>query len=248
MTTKVVPGQLVAALDAAEVAREAAARIAQLLRIAIEERSRASAALSGGNTPRDTYALLAKEPGIDWSKVDLFLVDERAVPATDARSNYRMIKAALLDEGGVPTGRAHRMVAEAPDRDAAARDYERSIRDRVAADRDGVPAFDVVVLGVGEDGHTASLFPGEPTVDIVDRLVASVPARAAREARLTLTAPAIEHAGSLVIIAVGKAKQAALESIWAAQGDLHKTPARVIRGCRGGVTWVIDKAAGGLTE
>ena len=248
MTTKVVPGQLVAAPDAAEVAREAAPRIGQLLRTAIAQRSRASVALSGGNSPRDTYALLAKEADIDWSKVDVFLVDERAVAATDARSNYRMIKAALLDPAGVPPERSHRMVAEAPDRDAAAKEYERTIRERVALDRDGVPAFDVVVLGVGEDGHTASLFPGEPTVDVVDRLVASVHAHGGLEARLTLTAPVIEHARSLIVIAVGKGKQAPLERIWAAQGDVHQTPARVIRGCRGGVTWVIDKAAGGLTE
>jgi 6-phosphogluconolactonase len=248
MTTKVVPGQLVALPDSAQVACEAAARIARTLQGAIAKNGRAVAALSGGNTPRDAYVRLAREPALDWTKVDIFWVDERAVPPTDERSNYRLARTTLLDGAGIPPGRAHRMRADAPDRDAAAWDYERIIRERVELDADGVPAFDVVVLGIGEDGHTASLFPGEPTVDVVDRLVASVPAKGSREARLTLTPPAIEHARSVYIIAVGIGKHVALERVWSAQGDVRQTPARIVRGCRGGVTWIIDKAAGGLTE
>jgi 6-phosphogluconolactonase len=140
------------------------------------------------------------------------------------------------------------MPADAPDAEAAARDYERTIRAHVELDGDGVPAFDALVLGIGEDGHTASLFPGEPTVDVTDRLVAAVPARGAREARLTLTPRTIEHARNLFILAVGAGKRAALERVWAAQGNVHETPARVVRGCRGAVTWLIDKAAGGLGD
>ncbi len=248
MTTKVVPGQLVAVPNASDVAREAAPRIARALQGAIRKNGRAAAALSGGNTPRDTYTRLAHEPGIDWTKVDVFWVDERAVPPTDDRSNYRWAKATLLDTAHVPAGRTHRMLAEDPDLWAAAGAYERTIREHVEVDADGVPAFDVVVLGVGDDGHTASLFPGEPTIDVVDRLVAAVPAKGEREARLTLTAPAIEHARALVVIATGAGKRDALERVWAAQGDLPRTPARIIRACRGGVTWIIDRAAGGLVD
>ena len=159
-----------------------------------------------------------------------------------------MVKAALLDAAKIPPEHIHRMRAEDPDRDAAARDYERLVRANVEAGPDGLPAFDVLVLGVGEDGHTASLFPGEPDVDIVDRLATAVAAKGAREARLTLTPPVLENARSVIIIAVGPGKRPALESVWSAQGDLHKTPARIIRGCRGGVTWIIDRAAGGVTE
>jgi 6-phosphogluconolactonase len=248
MTTKVVPGQLVAARDAGEVAREAASRIARALQYALSRSPTAAVALSGGNTPRDAYALLAHEPDIDWSRVDVFWVDERAVPPTDDRSNFRWAKATLLDAAGLSPARVHRMPADAPDGDLAARDYERIIRACVEADADAIPAFDLVVLGIGEDGHTASLFPGEPTVDVVDRLVVAVPARGAREARMTLTAPAIEHARSVLIIAVGAGKRTALERVWSIQGDLRQTPARVIRQCHGGVTWIIDKAAGGVTE
>jgi 6-phosphogluconolactonase len=248
MTTKVVPGQLVASRDPAQVATEAATRIARILRNAVGKSGRAAIALSGGNTPRDAYALLAKESGVDWSKVNVFWVDERAVPPTDDRSNYRWAKATLLDPAGIAAANVHRMPAEAADRDAAARDYEKAIREDVELDGDGIPAFDVVVLGVGDDGHTASLFPGETTVDIHDRLVAAVAASGAREARLTLTAPALEHARQIFILAVGAAKRPALERVWAAQGNIHETPARVVRGCRGAVTWLIDKAAGGLAD
>jgi len=248
MTTKVVPGQLVAARDAAQVAQEAATRTARALRNAIGKNGRAAIALSGGNTPRDAYTLLAKESGVDWTKVSLFWVDERAVPPTDDRSNYRWAKSTLIDPSGIAPGRVHRMPADAPHRDAAARDYEKAIRAEVELDGDGIPAFDVVILGVGEDGHTASLFPGESTVDVQDRLVAAVGASGAREARLTLTPPAIEHARQLFILAVGAGKRPALERVWAAQGNIHETPARIIRGCRGVITWLIDKAAGGLAE
>jgi 6-phosphogluconolactonase len=248
MTTKVVPGQLVASRDAAQVAREAATRMARALRSAVGKGGRAAIALSGGNTPRDAYALLARESGVDWTKVNVFWVDERAVPPTDDRSNYRWAKATLLDAAGIAPARVHRMPADAPDREAAAREYEKAIREDVELDGDGVPAFDVVVLGVGDDGHTASLFPGEPTVDIHDRLVAAVGPSGAREARLTLTPTAIEHARQLFILAVGAGKRPALERVWAAQGNVHETPARVVRGCRGAVTWLIDKAAGGLAE
>jgi 6-phosphogluconolactonase len=246
MTTKVVPGQLVAGGDAREVAQEAATRIARALRSATARNGRATLALSGGNTPREAYALLAREPIVEWAKVSIFWIDERAVPPTDDRSNYRWTKATLLDSAGVPSEHVYRMRAEAPDLDGAAREYERLIREWVEVDADGLPAFDVAVLGIGEDGHTASLFPGDPAVDVVDRLVVPVAAKEEREARLTVTPPILEHARHLFILAVGPAKREPLERAWATQGDVHRTPARVVRGCRGAVTWVIDKVAGGL--
>jgi 6-phosphogluconolactonase len=248
MTTKVVPGQLIAARDPQAVAAEAAARIARSLRNAVARGGRAAIALSGGNTPRDAYALLARESGVDWTKVHVFWVDERAVPPTDDRSNYRWAKATLVDASGIAADHVHRMPADSPDLEGAAREYEKTIRQYVELDGDGIPSFDVVVLGVGEDGHTASLFPGESTVDVHDRLVAAVGKGTGREARLTLTPPAIEHARQLFIIAVGASKRPALERVWSAQGNVHETPARVVRGCRGAVTWLIDKAAGRLGE
>jgi 6-phosphogluconolactonase len=239
---KVVPGELVTEADPAGVAREAAARMAGVLRAALEARGKASIALSGGNTPRDAYATLAGEPGLDWTKVDIFWVDERAVGPTDDRSNYRWAKVTLLDAAGVPPERVHRMPSDAPDLDLAAKAYDSAI---ASLTTDHTPAFDLVVLGVGDDGHTASLFPGDPTVDVTDRLVAAVPARPGREARLTLTRTVIQQARQVLVLVVGAGKQRALSLAWAREGDVHQTPSRIIRDCKGVVTWIVDEAARG---
>jgi 6-phosphogluconolactonase len=245
-TTKVVPGILIATPDAATVAHEAAVRMARGLRDAIEARGAASIALSGGNTPRAAYATLAKDTSVDWAKVEVLWVDERAAAPTDDRSNYLHAKETLLDAAHIPAARIHRMPTDEADLEKAARDYERVVRTCVRTDDHGVPAFDVMVLGVGDDGHTASLFPGEPTVDIADRFVAAVAAKGAREARLTLTAPVIEAARSVIVLAVGAEKNGPLERVWLVEGSLRDTPARVIRRAHGSITWIIDRAAGGL--
>ncbi|WP_394829759.1 6-phosphogluconolactonase [Pendulispora albinea] len=246
MTTKVVPGMLIAVPDGIAVAREAASRLAKLILDALDAQGQASVALSGGGTPGPAYALLREDARIDWSKVDVFFVDERAVPPDSPRSNFRMVQEALLDHVSIPPDRIHRMRGEAADRGAAAREYASQIRARVRHAETGIPEFDVAVYGVGDDGHTASLFPGEPSVDVTDRLVIDVPSAAKREARLSITVPLIEHTRAALIVAVGKGKQEALERIWSTSGDVHHTPGRVLRGVRGSITWVIDKAAGGL--
>jgi 6-phosphogluconolactonase len=242
MIQRLVPGQLVTEKDAAGVAREAATRIAAAVKNAVSATGRASLALSGGNTPRGAYALLAQS-GVDWTKTQIFWVDERAVAPTDDRSNYRWAKATLLDPARIPSAQVHRMPADAADLDAAARAYEKTIAELVEPDAGGVPAFDVVVLGVGDDGHTASLFPGETTVDIVDRLVATAPPRPGREARLTLTRRAIEHARNVFVLAEGAGKKNALNRAWADEGDVHETPSRIVRECKGAVTWIVDETA-----
>jgi len=241
MTTKVVPGLLIAAPDPEQAAKEAAHRMARATREAIGTRGRAAIALSGGSTPRRAYELLAKDPKVDWSRVNTFLVDERAVPPTDPRSNYRMVKEALLDRAGVQEDHVFRMRAESSDLEDAAREYEALIKKHVPKG-----AFDLIVLGVGEDGHTASLFPGRPEVEITDRLVVAVPAHEGREPRLTIAPPVIEAARHVMILAFGKAKHEPLERVWEVSGSAKDTPARVVRGARGTICWVIDRAAGGM--
>jgi 6-phosphogluconolactonase len=246
MTTKVVPGLLIATPDAESCAREASSRMAKAIRDAQKTRGKAAIALSGGETPRAAYALLAREERIDWAKVDVFFVDERAVPPKDDRSNFRWANETLFDPAKIPVENIHRMPGESKDLEAAARDYEKLLRAKLEAAQPDVPSLDLLVMGIGEDGHTASLFPGDPAIDIIDRLVAAVPATSKREARLTITVPTIEAARVCVVIAVGKGKQHPLEKIWAASGDVHQTPARAIRGVRGSISWIIDKSAGGL--
>jgi 6-phosphogluconolactonase len=243
--TKVVPGLLIATPDAEQVAREACARMARAIEEAIKDRGTATIALSGGSSPLEAYRCLAKQT-IDWKKVHIYWVDERAVPPTSDRSNYRGAKSALLDSIAIPPENVHRMRGEATDLAHAATDYERELRDTVKTKVGGVPSIDLVVLGIGDDGHTASLFPGEHTVTVTDRLVAAVPANGAREARLTLTTPVLENAKASVLIVLGASKHAPLERIWATSGDLRETPGRIVRGFRGAITWVIDRAAGGM--
>jgi 6-phosphogluconolactonase len=245
MITKAVPGQLVATKNSGELAQEATSRIARALIQTIAKNGKASFALSGGNTPRPTYERLARETGIDWTKVDVFWIDERAVPPAHDRSNYLMAKKVLLDAAKIPEGNIHRMPGEATDLAVAAREYERLLRERVPADAEGIPAIDVAVMGIGDDAHTASLFPGEPTIDVTDRLVSAVGSHAGLEPRLTVTVPAIERIRHVFLLIEGASKRPALERIWAVQGDVHETPGRIIRGCRGVVTWIIDNAAGG---
>jgi 6-phosphogluconolactonase len=245
-TTKVVPGILIAAPDEASVGREAAVRMARVLRDAIEARGKATVALSGGDTPRAAYALLAADTSVTWSRVDVYWVDERAVPPTDDRSNFKHAKEKLLVPAKVPEDQIHRMPGEATDLVAAARDYEQLLRARVQGIR-GMPMLDLVVLGVGADGHTASLFPGEPEVEVTDRLVVHVPAKGSREARLTLTAPVIEMARSVVVLAVGASKNAPLERVWNVAGNVSETPARILRDAHGAIAWIIDRAAGGIS-
>jgi 6-phosphogluconolactonase len=241
MTTKVVPGQLIAVPDLESLAKEASARLARTLRDTIMRRGKASFALSGGETPRPAYERLGRERGIDWNKVDIFWIDERAVAPDDDRSNFKWAKKNLLDH--VPGARVHRMPGEAKDLDGAAKDYEKLLRSELTTG-----GFDLAVLGIGDDGHTASLFPGESGVLEADRWVISVPAAPAkkREARLTVTAPVIESTAVVFVLAVGAAKQGPLERAWSTSGSVSETPARVLRSVRGGLTWIIDKAAGGI--
>ena len=244
MTTKVVPGMLIAVPSAEDVAREASARLAKMIGQAIKQRGKATIALSGGDTPKQTYSRLAEEE-VDWSVVEVFFVDERAVPPNDDRSNFKHAKECLIDPAKIPEAHVHRMRADDTDLEHAASEYEQILRTRVAVGQGGVPSFDVMVLGVGDDGHTASLFPGMATVEITDKYVVAV-GKTDREPRLTVTAPVIEQARAVFVLAVGAKKTNALERVWAVSGSLRDTPARVIRNARGSIHWVIDKAAGGM--
>jgi 6-phosphogluconolactonase len=247
MTTRVVPGQLVAVADLEALAREASARLASALRDAIEQRGVASLALSGGETPRPAYELLAKESGIDWTKVEVFWIDDRAVPPDDDRSNFMWSKRTLLDHVPIPPDKVHRMRGEAADLDLAAREYEGILRSHLAS-APGSRSFDVAVLGIGDDGHTASLFPGEPGLLETERWVIAVPSAPSkqREARLTVTIPVIEAIGSAFLLVAGRGKHDALQRAWTPSGSISETPARLLRGVRGSLTWIIDKAAGGV--
>jgi 6-phosphogluconolactonase len=244
MSTQVVPGMLVTTADTKEAVHQAARRMADIIRNAQSARGKAFIAISGGNTPRDAYTELATSTDVDWNAVEVFWVDERAVPPTDDDSNFKWAKATLLDGAKIPDVRVHRMHGEAPDLDAEAVRYGKEL-ERVPQDK-GVPVFDLLLMGIGDDGHTASLFPGMTMVDIRDKWVTAVPKSEHYSARISLTSPVIEAGRTVVALVAGAKKKEPLEKVWSVTGSTRDTPARILRNVHGTLVWVIDRAAGGL--
>ena len=227
--------QRVVAADAAAMARLAAEWLAGEIHVAAAVRGTCALALAGGSTPRPAYESLAErrtgEP-LPWDRVHVFFGDERAVPADHPESNFRMASEALLRPVGVPTANVHRMEAEAADAEAAADRYARLLP----------KALDVLVLGVGTDGHTASLFPGSPALGERSRRV--VPARAPKppERRLTITPPVIAAARRILVLAAGEDKAEAVARALKSGGSPEEVPARL---ARDGV-WFLDRASARL--
>jgi 6-phosphogluconolactonase len=220
----------------------AAELLARAIKEAVDERGVARVALSGGTTPSDTYRYLAGL-SLPWSQVEWYQVDERAGDPASLRSNYAAAARDLdLDAG--EHGKIFRMESESDDLPEAARAYEELLR-RTFGPASAV-SFDAVTLGIGDDGHTASLFPGLGVVSIDDRLVAAIPAQPAKklEARISLTAPVIQQARLVVVIVRGEGKRAPVAAARQA-GSEEEIPARLLQRAKGRVVWVLDKEAAG---
>lgn len=216
-------------VDKSELPAQAAQKIANLLRSAAEARGRACVALAGGTTPRAVHEALAVRKDVPWALVHVFFGDERCVPPDHPDSNYRMAKESLLDRIAIPAEQIHRPRAEEPNHDAAARAYEAEL-----------PAvLDLVILGIGEDGHTASLFPRSPALNERARRCIPVIGPKPPPERLTLTVPALETARDIVMLAVGSGKAEAVARALEGAWDPFETPSQHAR--RG--TWFADPAA-----
>ena len=237
-------GDVLVAADAESLARIGAHLVrAWLLEAAARGDAPARVAVSGGSTPRAMFRILAGL-ALPWEKTEWFWVDERAVPADHPRSNYGAARADLFERVPVPPAQVHPLTPDGPDLDAVARRYEALLAQRFGLRGPGgeAPAFDVMLLGIGDDGHTASLFPGEATVEVTDRWVAAVPAGEGREERLTLTSPVIAAARRSIMLVQGEGKREAIRRARSA-GDLRDVPARVTRQVRGELYWLVDQAA-----
>jgi 6-phosphogluconolactonase len=223
--------------DRETAARAAASLLVGLISEAHTARGVAHVALAGGNTPRRTYELLgpllAHPAGVEW-----WFGDERCVPADDPDSNYRLIAETLLRWATIPDDRVHRIRGELAPDEAADR-YSAELRGTVPLGDDGFPILDVAFLGLGEDGHTASLFPGDPALEINDRLAVPVVAVKPPPNRITLTLPVLRAARSVVILATGSGKRGAVERVLA--GPDPATPASLLTA--GSLTLVLDEAA-----
>jgi 6-phosphogluconolactonase len=221
--------ELIVASSPAELARQAAEWLGLEVTRAIAERGSCALGLAGGRTPEPVYGELVAGSSIDWRKVSVFFGDERAVPPDHPDSNYLMVHLALLSRVPIPAGNVHRMEAERADREAAAREYERLLPSQL----------DVLLLGMGPDGHTASLFPGSAALDERDRLVLPVLGSKPPAERLTITPPVIEAARKVAVITTGGDK--ALMVARAIEGPLMPKAVPVQLARRG--SWFLDRAA-----
>lgn len=229
--------------DAQAVARAAATRFHELSRAAIEESGRFSVALSGGSTPERTYQLLASDEfreTVDWAKTHVFFGDERCVPPTDADSNYRMAYEALLSRVAIPARNVHRIMGEG-DAVANSRLYEEELQ--TFFDNAAWPRFDLVLLGLGDDGHTASLFPETEALREARAWVAANWVEKLGAYRITLSAPAINMAAHVIFLVAGAGKAARLAEVIRGPREPERLPSQLIRTANGKLEWLIDRAA-----
>jgi 6-phosphogluconolactonase len=219
-------------------------RVVEAAVTAIEERDVFRVALSGGGTPKTVYPMLLephRRDAVDWSRVEFFWGDERTVPPDDPESNFGVAYEMLISQlPNVRPERIHRMPADAPDLDAAARDYEREMRLAFDAPADAHPAFDLVWLGMGPDGHTASLFPGSTAITEEDRSVVATWAPYPKAWRMTLTFPVLDAARRVAFAVEGANKADAVRAVRAGGSGL---PAERVAGDQ--VEWLLDAAAAG---
>ncbi len=222
----------------AAAAREFAARAGE----AIEERGRFAVVLAGGSTPETMYGILARDyiGRIDWSKVYVFFGDERAVPPHHEDSNLKMASEVLLDH--VPVANVHRMRGELPP-DEAAEAYEVELRKFFRTE--DVPRFDLILLGLGADGHTASLFPWTPALEVQDRWVVANPVPKLDTTRITLTVPVINAARNVIFLVEGEDKAEAVREILGGDADPRAYPAKLIQ-LPGRPEWMLDRSASSL--
>ncbi len=232
--------------DADQLAQAAARRISQWAAQSILERGQLAIALAGGSTPARTYRLLAHgvgETNIDWSKTWLFFGDERCVPHEDERSNYRMVRDTLLGPASIAPDHVISIPTLSSSGESA-RDYAATLQQFFHMSASQLPVFDVILLGLGDDGHTASLFPHAAALNVVDVPVTSSPPGTLPPPvdRVTLTYPVLNSARHVMFLVSGESKAVALADVWGGHADAHDRPAAGVRPA-GTLTWLVDQAA-----
>jgi len=234
--------------DPEAVFRMAAEEVRAAARAAVERRDRFVLALSGGHTPRGLYALLAGDPAyraaIPWDRTHVFWGDERHVPPDHPDSNYRMAREVLLDCVPLPDANVHRVFAEDGDAGRAAARYEQDLREFFRLEEAALPQFDLVLLGLGPDGHTASLFPGARALEEMTRLVVATRPPASGADRITLTLPVLNHAACVTFLVAGADKAPVVRVVLEENPRDALLPAQRVRPV-GRLLWLLDSAAAG---
>jgi len=228
---------------AADLFHAAAEEFVSVARAAIGAQGRFTVALSGGSTPKALYSLLATNyADFVWNRVFLFFGDERHVPPTDAESNYRMVKESLLSKISIPAENVFRVHAENPDAAAAALEYETQMRRFFELKAGEFPRFDLILLGMGPDGHTASLFPDSAALDEQSRLVVANWVEKFNTHRITFTFPVLNHAHEVMFLASGADKAEMLHQVLEGKSD-PPLPSQRVQPVDGKLLWLLDEAA-----
>lgn len=248
--TPQVQREIVILPDAAAVTRRAAEEFLKAATEAITRKDSFTVSLSGGSTPRALYSLLADDPAfrskVPWSKIHFFFGDERHVPPDHADSNFRMANESLFSKGLIHPDRITRIKAENPDADKAALDYERALRAYFKLKDGEYPAFDLVLLGMGDEGHTLSLFPGTKALHASNRIVVRNWIGKLFTERITLTAPAANQANRAIFLVTRSDKALALKAVLEGPYEPEQLPAQLIQPVNGNLLWLVDQAAGSM--
>ncbi len=237
--------------DAAALAARAARNFVEKAEHAVAAKGRARIAISGGSTPKAAFALLgdSTEPWrkrMPWDKLDLWWVDERCVPPDHPDSNYRMTREALLDHVPLKPEQIHRMEGELDPAEAASR-YESSLRNGFRLEGAEMPRFDVVQLGMGPDGHTASLFPHTAALHELGRLAVANHVETVKDSwRITLTQPVINNAADVFFLVSGADKAQILKEVFMGPRDPERLPSQLIKPADGILTLLLDRAAAAM--
>jgi 6-phosphogluconolactonase len=243
MTAEAPRPRVVVVEDEAALARAVAERFAAAGEAAVAARTTFHVALAGGSTPKAAYALLASDEfrrRLDWRRVRFFFGDERCVPPTDDQSNYKMAKGALLDPLSVPHASVFRMRGE-EDPERAAASYASVLLRELPLD--GAPVLDLVMLGMGPDGHTASLFPGSDPYAGDELLAKAVYVQKLATHRITLTPRVLTAAREIVVATAGTGKAEALAAVLEGPRDPARLPSQILAGAGARLTWLVDRAA-----
>jgi 6-phosphogluconolactonase len=222
-----------------------------IAREAIENKDVFYFAISGGNTPKRFFELLGRSQAslsLSWEKIHIFWVDERCVPPDSQQSNYKLAADTFLSKIGIRPENIHRIIGESPNLEAAANDYSVTIRKVFNIDADGIPVFDLIILGMGTDGHTASLFLASPALCEKEHLAVPVCLSGNKINRITLTVPVLLTASRLFVVVAGSDKAQALHNVFSDGPDTIQYPIRALWPAIDKITWLVDVEAARLVE
>lgn len=236
--------------DGAAIARRAAQEFVQAAAAAVRAKGSFNVSLAGGSTPKALYSLLVNDPAlrsqVPWDKLHLFFGDERHVPPDHSDSNFRMATEAMISKSPLKPEQVMRIKGEYPDADQAALEYEKTLREYFKLKDGEYPRFDLLLAGMGNEGHTLSLFPGTKALHRDGRIVVSNWVGKLYTERITLTAPAACNAGEIIFMVTGADKACALKAVLEGPIEPEQLPAQLLRPQNGKLLWLVDTAAGSM--